>query len=86
VLGFIFIGLVVGVLARVIAPGRHQLGLLMTLAVGLVGSIIGGVVASSIGTGEIGDMDLLGGIVAVASGAVLVALVSAGNSRRSVSS
>lgn len=82
-LGFIFFGLVVGVVARLVAPGRHRMGLLMTLAVGLVGSIIGGTVASQLGTGTIWELDLLGSIVAIASAAVLVALVSAGSRDRS---
>lgn len=80
-LGFIVFGLVVGVLARLIAPGRHRLGLLMTLAVGLVGSIIGGTVASALGTGDIFELDLLGSVVAIASAAVLVGLVSVGSGR-----
>lgn len=76
--GFIFFGLVVGVLARLIAPGSHRLGLLMTLAIGLVGSIIGGTVANAIGTGDIFELNILGSIVAIASAAVLVGLVSVG--------
>jgi uncharacterized membrane protein YeaQ/YmgE (transglycosylase-associated protein family) len=83
VLGFIFFGLFVGAVARLIAPGRHPLGLLMTLAIGLVGSIIGGVVANSLGTGDIFELNILGSIVAIASAAVLVGVVSAGTSRRS---
>jgi len=82
VLGFIFFGLVVGAIARLIAPGRHPLGLLMTLAIGLVGSIIGGIVANSLGTGDILELNLLGSIVAIATAAVLVGVVSAGTSRR----
>jgi uncharacterized membrane protein YeaQ/YmgE (transglycosylase-associated protein family) len=82
VLGFIFFGLVVGVLARLIAPGRHRLGLLMTLAIGLVGSVIGGTVASSLGTGTIWELDLIGSVVAIASAAVLVGLVSIGSGTR----
>lgn len=85
-LGFIVFGLVVGVLARIIAPGSHRLGLLMTLAIGLVGSIIGGTVANSLGTGDIWELNILGSIVAIASAAVLVGLISAGSRRRSVGS
>ncbi len=83
-IGFIVFGLVVGVLARLIAPGSHQLGLLMTLAIGLVGSIIGGTVANALGTGDIWELNILGSIVAIASAAVLVAVISAGSGRRSV--
>lgn len=81
-IGFIVFGLVVGVIARLIAPGSHRLGLLMTLAIGLVGSIIGGTVANALGTGDIFELNILGSVVAIASAAVLVGVVSAGSSRR----
>ncbi|MBK5217812.1 MAG: GlsB/YeaQ/YmgE family stress response membrane protein, partial [Propionibacteriales bacterium] len=45
-IGFIVFGLVVGALARLIKPGRQSLGILMTLILGLVGSVIGGTIAS----------------------------------------
>ena len=80
--GFIAFGLLVGVLARIVAPGSHRIGLLMTLALGLVGSIIGGTVANALGTGDILELNWVGAIVAIASAAVLIAVVD-GGSRRS---
>src|SRR5680860_1802026 len=41
-IGFIVFGLIVGAVARLIKPGRQSLGILMTLILGLVGSVIGG--------------------------------------------
>jgi len=79
--GFIAFGLVVGVLARIIAPGPHRIGLLMTLALGLVGSIIGGTVANALGTGDILELNVIGACVAVASAAVLIAVVDGGSRR-----
>lgn len=84
-IGFIVFGLVVGVLARWIAPGRHKLGLLMTLALGLVGSVIGGTVANWLGTGDILELNFLGAIVAIASAAVLLVVVSAASGSSSPS-
>lgn len=81
-IGFIFFGLVVGVLARWITPGRHRIGLLLTLGIGLVGSIIGGTVANALGTGTIWELDFLGSVVAIVSAAVLVGLVSIGSGSR----
>lgn len=82
VIGFVFFGLVVGVVGRIIAPGSHKLGLLMTIAIGIAGSVIGGMVATAIGTGEYDDLDLLGSLVAFASAAVLVAVVSSASGGR----
>jgi uncharacterized membrane protein YeaQ/YmgE (transglycosylase-associated protein family) len=54
----------------------------MTLALGCIGSVIGGVVANALGTGDIFELNILGAIVAFISAAVLVAAVSAGSSKR----
>lgn len=39
---FILVGLVVGVLARALLPGRDPIGILGTILVGIVGAIVGG--------------------------------------------
>jgi uncharacterized membrane protein YeaQ/YmgE (transglycosylase-associated protein family) len=82
-IGFIVFGLVVGALARLLLPGSQHIGLLATLAVGLVGSVIGGIVANALGTGDIFELNFLGAAVAVVSAAVLIAIVdrTAGPSR-----
>ncbi len=45
IIGFLVFGLVVGAVARLIKPGKQNLSILMTLVLGVVGSLIGGVVA-----------------------------------------
>jgi uncharacterized membrane protein YeaQ/YmgE (transglycosylase-associated protein family) len=42
IIGAIIIGLIAGLIARAIVPGRDPMGCLGTIALGLVGSIIGG--------------------------------------------
>ncbi len=71
-IGFIVFGLVVGILARVLVPGRQHLSLGMTLVLGLIGSVVGGVVANALGTGDIWELNILGSIVAIAAAVVLV--------------
>ena len=71
-IGFIVFGLVVGALARLVLPGDQHLGLLATLIVGLIGSVVGGVVANALGTGDVFELNVLGSIVAVISAAVLI--------------
>ncbi|MGQ0743866.1 MAG: GlsB/YeaQ/YmgE family stress response membrane protein [Acidimicrobiales bacterium] len=74
-IGFVFFGLVVGALARLVLPGRQHLGLVATLLIGLAGSVAGGTIASLLGTGDVFELDLLGTIVAVISAAILILLV-----------
>ena len=71
-IGFIVFGLVVGLLARLVIPGRQHLSIGMTLLLGLVGSVVGGVVANALGTGDIWELNFLGSVVAVAAAAFLI--------------
>jgi uncharacterized membrane protein YeaQ/YmgE (transglycosylase-associated protein family) len=72
ILGLIFIGLVIGVIARLIKPGRQNLTLLWTFILGLIGALIGGIVASALNTGDIFELNILGFIVAVVAAIVLI--------------
>ncbi len=82
-IGFIVFGLVVGLLARLILPGRQAIGLLRTLLLGLAGSVIGGTVANAVGTGDIFELNIFGSIVAIASAVVLLAIGETVAARRS---
>jgi uncharacterized membrane protein YeaQ/YmgE (transglycosylase-associated protein family) len=73
-IGFIVFGLVVGVVARLLVPGRQRLGLGMTLLLGLVGSVVGGLVANALGTGDIWELNIIGSIVAIATAVVLIVI------------
>jgi uncharacterized membrane protein YeaQ/YmgE (transglycosylase-associated protein family) len=64
-IGFIVAGLIIGALARLLVPGRQKIGLLWTLALGVVGSVIGGTIANLIGTGDIMELNVIGFVGAV---------------------
>jgi uncharacterized membrane protein YeaQ/YmgE (transglycosylase-associated protein family) len=49
----------------------------MTLLVGGVGSVIGGVIASLLGTGDIFELNILGFIVAVVASILLLGIAEA---------
>jgi len=78
VIGFIVAGLIIGALARLALPGRQNIGLPLTLLLGVLGSVIGGV-ANLVGTGDVFELNILGFIVAVvASVGLLTAAERAG--------
>jgi uncharacterized membrane protein YeaQ/YmgE (transglycosylase-associated protein family) len=72
IIGFLVFGLVVGAVARFIKPGKQNLSVGMTLLLGVVGSIIGGIVANVLGTGSIMELNVLGSIVAVIAAVLLI--------------
>ena len=73
-IGFIVAGLIIGLLARVILPGRQKIGLLGTLGIGVAGSVIGGGIANLLGTGDIWELNIIGFVAAVAAAVALLAV------------
>ena len=71
-IGFIVFGLVVGFLARGVVPGRQHLSMMTTLVLGLIGSVVGGIVANAIGTGDVLELNFVGSVVAVCAAVVLI--------------
>jgi uncharacterized membrane protein YeaQ/YmgE (transglycosylase-associated protein family) len=71
-IGFIVAGLIIGALARLIKPGKQRLGIIATLLLGLVGSIIGGTIAWLLGTGSIWELNVLGFVLAVVASVLLI--------------
>jgi uncharacterized membrane protein YeaQ/YmgE (transglycosylase-associated protein family) len=72
VIGFLVFGLFVGFVARLLVPGRQKLSLGMTLLLGVIGSVVGGVVANAIGTGDIWELNFIGAVVAIIASVFLI--------------
>ncbi len=85
-IGFLVAGLVIGALARLITPGKQNLSLLATLGLGLVGSLIGGLIAQLFGTGSIWELNILGFVLAVVAAVLLVGTAESltGRSNRAI--
>ena len=81
-IGFIVAGLIIGALARLIKPGKQNLGILATLLLGLVGSVIGGSIASFLGTGSIFELNVLGFVFAVVAAVLLIGVAEGLAGRR----
>jgi uncharacterized membrane protein YeaQ/YmgE (transglycosylase-associated protein family) len=73
----ILIGIVVGVLGRLVVPGRQNIGMLLTIVVGIVSAFIGTAIARALGiptaTNGIDWLELLCQVVVAAIGVALVA-------------
>lgn len=64
------LGLVAGILAKLIMPGKQGINPITTVLLGIIGSIIGGKVGSLIGWGVVGEFSLKG--IATAVGGALI--------------
>ena len=71
ILGLIVIGIVIGVLARLVLPGRQHIGVLPTILLGIGGAL--GIVASAIGEGNIFELNFIGTVVGVIAAVLLIA-------------
>ena len=49
VLGWIVFGLIVGVLAKLVMPGKDPGGIVVTILLGIVGAVIGGYLGRALG-------------------------------------
>jgi len=47
-LSWIITGLIVGLIARAIVPGKQSMGTLMTIVLGVIGAFVGGLISSAI--------------------------------------
>jgi uncharacterized membrane protein YeaQ/YmgE (transglycosylase-associated protein family) len=74
ILGLILIGIIIGIIARLVLPGRQRIGVLMTVLLGIGGALVGGIVASEIGEGNIWELNFVGTIVGIIAAVVLIAL------------
>jgi uncharacterized membrane protein YeaQ/YmgE (transglycosylase-associated protein family) len=81
----ILIGIVVGVLGRLLVPGKQPIGMLATVLIGIVGAFVGTALARALGIPTMTNgIDWLELLVQVIVAAVGVALVSAMMGRRGV--
>lgn len=69
ILGWILFGLVVGIVAKFIMPGRDPGGIIITIILGIVGALLGGFIGQALNLYEPGEP---AGFVGATLGAILV--------------
>lgn len=76
IIGWILLGLLAGTIARAVIPGRTEPGgCIGTTAVGILGALIGGFIATALDIGEIDDFFDLGTWLIAIGGSVLLLLL-----------
>ncbi|GGS60671.1 GlsB/YeaQ/YmgE family stress response membrane protein [Streptomyces cinerochromogenes] len=73
ILSAIVIGLVIGVLGRLVVPGRQHIGVLWTLVVGIAAALLGSAIAAALGVADTKGPDWIEWLVQTALAAAGVA-------------
>jgi len=71
---WIVFGLIAGVIAKFLIPVKQSGGIVLTIMLGIVGAVVGGLIATQLGLGDVTSFDLRSMAIAV-GGALLVLVV-----------
>jgi uncharacterized membrane protein YeaQ/YmgE (transglycosylase-associated protein family) len=74
-ISWMLMGLFAGALARFLTPGDDRMGCFFTILTGVVGAVVGGVVATLLGFGGFRGFDLYSLIVATLGAVVFLFIV-----------
>jgi uncharacterized membrane protein YeaQ/YmgE (transglycosylase-associated protein family) len=78
----IIIGLVIGVLGRLVVPGRQPIPIWLTIVIGIVAALIGTAIAGALGVADTKGIDWIELLIQVVLAAVGVAVTAGLYSRR----
>ena len=70
ILGWIVFGLIVGIVAKLLMPGRDPGGFIVTIILGIIGALVGGFIGRAVGW--YGPNDPVGFVMAVVGAIVLL--------------
>jgi uncharacterized membrane protein YeaQ/YmgE (transglycosylase-associated protein family) len=84
IVAWIVLGVVVGLIARVVVPGRERLSLTMTALLGVAGALLGGFVASLLTAHSVSELQLSTIVGSVVGAIAILVLAGAVFTRRRV--
>jgi len=73
IISAIVIGIIIGVLGRLVVPGRQHIGILWTIVVGIVAALVGSAIASGFGVADTKGVDWIEWLIQIGLAAVGVA-------------
>lgn len=74
ILVWVVLGLVVGIIAKLIMPGKDPGGFIITIILGIAGAFVGGFIASRLGFGSVTGFDLRSLLIAVGGAIILLVI------------
>jgi uncharacterized membrane protein YeaQ/YmgE (transglycosylase-associated protein family) len=82
IISAILIGIIIGVLGRLVVPGRQRIGVLWTIAVGIVAALIGSALATGLGVDDTKGVDWIEWLIQIGLAAFGVAALDRAKARR----
>lgn len=82
IISAIVIGIIIGVLGRLVVPGRQHIGVLWTIVVGIVAALLGSAIAAGFGVADTKGPDWIEWFLQIGLAAVGVASLDRALSRR----
>lgn len=74
ILTWIIFGLIAGVIAKLIMPGKDPGGFIITILLGIAGALIGGFIGSLLGLGPVSGFNLGSFVIAILGAILLLGL------------
>jgi uncharacterized membrane protein YeaQ/YmgE (transglycosylase-associated protein family) len=81
IISAIVIGIVIGVLGRLVVPGRQHIGVLWTILVGIVAALLGSAIAAGLGVADTKGVDWVEWLIQIALAGVGVAALDRSRAR-----
>ncbi len=81
IISAVIIGIVIGVLGRLVIPGRQRIGVLWTIVVGILAALIGSWIASALDVADTDGVDWVEWLIQIGLAAVGVAALDRSRSR-----
>ena len=72
ILGWMLFGLIVGIIAKLVMPGRDPGGIFVTMLIGIVGAVLGGFIGRALGLYQPGEP---AGFIVATLGAILLLFI-----------
>lgn len=74
IISWVIMGLIAGVLAKWIMPGKDPGGIIVTICIGIAGAFLGGFIGSLLGIGDVSGFNLISFMLAI-GGAILLLIL-----------
>ncbi len=81
-LAWILIGLIAGLIARALYPGPQPMGLVATTLLGMIGSLVGGIIGSLFSERSVFDLHPSGIVLSVVGAILCLLLLGVARARR----